>query len=90
MIVAVSGRDHCTQSLRRGGFLTQRSTVLRFYMRVSVIFRHLTEEDMEEVEKYRKRELAEKKLREENTEEQKKPMNQSHVLTRQDRNGGAL
>lgn len=58
-------------NLYEEGFLTQRSTVLRFYMRVSVISGILTEEDMEEVEKYRKRELAEKKLREENTEEQK-------------------
>ena len=73
---------------KRGVFNTTINSLKILYAGISN-FRHLTEEDMEEVEKYRKRELAEKTKGREHGRT-KKTMNQSHVLTRQDRNGGAL
>ena len=70
MIVAVPVGIIVLNLYEEGGFNTTINSLKILYAGISN-FRHLTEEDMEEVEKYRKRELAEKKLREENTEEQK-------------------
>lgn len=70
MIVAVPVGIIVLNLYEEGVFNTTINSLKILYAGISN-FRHLTEEDMEEVEKYRKRELAEKKLREENTEEQK-------------------